>query len=106
MSIKLTAKEVTDRVTSNKNCIISYYPHPHSPPEKSELKRLVAKRKAAAEAVAQAQEATAAGGGGMLPSRLKITSRAVRKEGSEVEALAERDKARRGRGSGRSGPGG
>jgi hypothetical protein len=72
----------------------------------AELKRLVAKRKAAAEAVAQAQEATAAGGGGMLPSRLKITSRAVRKEGSEVEALAERDKARRGRGSGRSGPGG
>ena len=41
MSIKLTAKEVTDRVTSNKNCIISYYPHPHSPPEKSELKRFV-----------------------------------------------------------------
>ena len=41
MSIKLTAKEVIDRVTSNKNCIISYYPHPHSPPEKSELKRFV-----------------------------------------------------------------
>ena len=41
MSIKLTAKEVTDRVTSNKNCIISYYPHPHSPPEKSELKIIV-----------------------------------------------------------------
>ena len=41
MSIKLSAKEVTDRVASNKNCIISYYPHPHSPPEKSELKRLV-----------------------------------------------------------------
>ena len=38
MSIKLTAKEVTDRVASNKNCI---NPHPHSPPEKSELKRLV-----------------------------------------------------------------
>ena len=44
MSIKLTAKEVTDRVASNKNCIISYYPHPHSPPEKSELKRLVKRR--------------------------------------------------------------
>ena len=41
MSIKLTPKEVTDRVASNKNCIISYYPHPHSPPEKSELKRIV-----------------------------------------------------------------
>ena len=41
MSIKLTTKEVTDRVVSNKKCIISYYPHPHSPPEKSELKRLV-----------------------------------------------------------------
>ena len=41
MSIKLTAKEVTDRVTSNKNCIIGYYPHPHSPLEKLELKRLV-----------------------------------------------------------------
>ena len=41
MSIKLTAKEVTDRVASNKNCIISYYPHPHSPPEKLELKRFV-----------------------------------------------------------------
>ena len=41
MSIKLSAKEVTDRVASNKNCIISYFPHPHSPPEKSELKRFV-----------------------------------------------------------------
>ena len=41
MSIKLSAKEVTDRVASNKKCIISYYPHPHSPPEKSELKRIV-----------------------------------------------------------------
>ena len=41
MSIKLSAKEVTDRVASNKNCIISYYPHPHSPLEKSELKRFV-----------------------------------------------------------------
>ena len=41
MSIKLTAKEVIDRVASNKNCNISYYPHPHSPPEKSELKRIV-----------------------------------------------------------------
>ena len=41
MSIKLTAKEVTDRVVSNKKCIISYYPHPHSPPKKSEVKRIV-----------------------------------------------------------------
>jgi len=41
MSIKLTEKEVTDRVANKKNCIISYYPHPHSPLEKSELKRFV-----------------------------------------------------------------
>ena len=41
MSIKLSAKEVTDRVASNKKCIISYYPHAHSPPKKSELKRSV-----------------------------------------------------------------
>ena len=31
MSIKLTAKEVTDRVANNKKCIISYYPHPQTP---------------------------------------------------------------------------
>jgi len=41
MSIKLTQREVISRISTNKSCILDFYPHPHSPLERSEIKKYI-----------------------------------------------------------------